>query len=640
MLALVAGIRPEYSGIYPGICGKGPAERGVCPSGSGGRWSAVEHGNTFAEYLLKEIMKKISLVLFLVLLGVCLLRGQPVNDEPETATSIVVTDEFTPLEVNYTGATSSDVDNSGRKDVWYSFTAQSGGFAIRRVSEPFLVLAQLFSVAQNGDLTSLGLVLIGAPDYVANLSTIEESGTFLLRVFHFQPSIADAVASFELKQVFGPPDNDDITQATPIVVTDEFTATDMIYIESTVSGIDNACGINPAFAYDVWYTFPVDGRDVTVKNVSGGTNVILEFFFENGEGTVPLGCINSVANGSDNILHVTNTGIVFMRIIRPFAPNASLTLELRRASVTPPNNDPATAISINVTDVFTPLIVEYVGATSSMVPTECGPNPSISYDVWYTFPAAGSDVIFRNLQGGYDAWIELFLENENDDIVVQECFYAPANGSNNTFQISNTGSILMRVTSPAFQDVSLTLELKQGAALPVSLTTFQAQATPNQKSTHLTWQTASESGNDYFDVQHSTNGQTFTDLGRVTGAGTSQSVREYTFTDNTPQSGTNFYRLRQVDFDGTATLSEVRSVAFAGDGLKVIPNPSVAGSVRLDIPESYFQGLVSLHGLDGRQLRQQSAAQTTLSTVDLPAGIYLLRVRSGVGELVERLVVR
>ncbi|RZK90605.1 MAG: hypothetical protein EOO62_34835, partial [Hymenobacter sp.] len=99
--------------------------------------------------------------------------------------------------------------------------------------------------------------------------------------------------------------------------------------------------------------------------------------------------------------------------------------------------------------------------------------------------------------------------------------------------------------------------------LPVQLAAFAATAAPN-RAVRLGWTTASELNNAYFEVQHSLDGRTFAAVGQVQGRGTSAQASTYSFTDAAPGAATtHYYRLRQVDADGTATFSPVQVVTLA-----------------------------------------------------------------------------
>ncbi|MVN77204.1 T9SS type A sorting domain-containing protein [Hymenobacter sp. HMF4947] len=112
--------------------------------------------------------------------------------------------------------------------------------------------------------------------------------------------------------------------------------------------------------------------------------------------------------------------------------------------------------------------------------------------------------------------------------------------------------------------------------LPVTLASFGAarQAT----GVEVNWATASELNNAGFEVQRSAYGAAFTTLAKVAGAGTSQVSHRYIYFDAAPLRTTSYYRLRQLDTDGTATYGPVVAVQALAAGsatLHVYPNPAI-----------------------------------------------------------------
>ena len=102
--------------------------------------------------------------------------------------------------------------------------------------------------------------------------------------------------------------------------------------------------------------------------------------------------------------------------------------------------------------------------------------------------------------------------------------------------------------------------------LPVELIAFDA--TKESNYVQLDWVTASELNNDYFEILKSDNGVHFESIGRVSGVGTSQQSNRYSFTDFDKKSS-NYYKLKQVDYDGISTYSEVIHVESLDSDIKV-----------------------------------------------------------------------
>jgi hypothetical protein len=112
--------------------------------------------------------------------------------------------------------------------------------------------------------------------------------------------------------------------------------------------------------------------------------------------------------------------------------------------------------------------------------------------------------------------------------------------------------------------------------LPVELSAFAAVR--QDQAARLTWTTATERNNKGFAVQASTNGREFHVLGFVPGAGSSTKAQAYRFVDETAGrvAGTHYYRLQQLDFDGSSSYTAVRSVTFGpaqASELTASPNP-------------------------------------------------------------------
>ena len=100
--------------------------------------------------------------------------------------------------------------------------------------------------------------------------------------------------------------------------------------------------------------------------------------------------------------------------------------------------------------------------------------------------------------------------------------------------------------------------------LPIELASFTGHAV--EKGVRLDWSTASEIDNDYFTVFRSLDGTAWHEIGRVDGAGNSQSLRTYSLLDIHPEPGKNYYKLRQTDYGGTFKDSNVIVVIWGEPG--------------------------------------------------------------------------
>ncbi len=159
--------------------------------------------------------------------------------------------------------------------------------------------------------------------------------------------------------------------------------------------------------------------------------------------------------------------------------------------------------------------------------------------------------------------------------------------------------------------------------LPVTLTKFTAKA--ETKTTALYWETASELNNDKFEIEKSTDGKDFLKIGEVKGNGTSQKINAYSYRDFTPANGLNYYRLKQLDFNGAYAYSDIKFVNFdlKETTFTVFPNP-----VTEVVNFSETVNTVEIYNLQGKLvLRQNNPASSVKIPSHLPNGLYLIKVK-------------
>ena len=182
--------------------------------------------------------------------------------------------------------------------------------------------------------------------------------------------------------------------------------------------------------------------------------------------------------------------------------------------------------------------------------------------------------------------------------------------------------------------------------LPVTLVSFEARRVGTTVA--CTWATASELHNDHFVVERSLDGASFAALGTVAGSGTSAAARTYTFVDAQPAAGVAYYRLRQVDADGTATYAPAVAVPggelAAATEITAVPNPSTGQFALL----TNFAASTQLRGTVMNMLGQSvatiaemlpaGAARLPLDLSAQPAGVYLVHLLGPAGPTTLRLL--
>ncbi len=189
-------------------------------------------------------------------------------------------------------------------------------------------------------------------------------------------------------------------------------------------------------------------------------------------------------------------------------------------------------------------------------------------------------------------------------------------------------------------------EVLKPVTLPVELSRFEAVA--KEKSIILSWSTETELNNSGFSIERSTNGRDFGEISFVEGAGSSSRAEDYTYEDTTPKQGVNYYyRLRQIDFDGTTDLSIVRlaGVRSTKPVFSVGPNPA-SGQTTINL-QAVKSGEGEVHIIDksGQVVASQiieisdGSNSYNLDLNDLVSGIYFVRLSDGVELKYEKLIV-
>ena len=275
--------------------------------------------------------------------------------------------------------------------------------------------------------------------------------------------------------------------------------------------------------------------------------------------------------------------------------------------------------------------------------------------VFYTFPAnsiipaGGLFTIFASgpvsrpeCGGAADVapgFTGIGLNNTGDVVVVRDAqgavvaqmSYGPEGGNDESLALSpdgNLGGGYVGSTTIAGAPAS-PCATNASPALPVDLTHFGA--TDRGKTVEIAWATAREENSSHFIVERAGAGGAFVAVGQLaSGPG------EYRLVDEAPLGGTSYYRLRQVDRDGAQALYGPVSLVRAGAGGLVYPNP-VRETLYLSTPPGPA-GRAELLSASGQRLRSWSGTERELAVGDLPAGVYLLRLRTAAGVQLVRVV--
>ncbi len=178
-------------------------------------------------------------------------------------------------------------------------------------------------------------------------------------------------------------------------------------------------------------------------------------------------------------------------------------------------------------------------------------------------------------------------------------------------------------------------------ALPVELISFSGKVNRQKTGVVLNWSTASELNNKGFEILRIDKDLVeWESLGFVEGKGTTNLENRYEFTDEKANLGRNYYRLKQIDFDGVSEFSKMLSVDFQKPGDMVSIFPTLVKSELffefLEIPNDHPH--IQIFDLTGRKIWEERVERMVINLDELPNGQYIIMVAYNYKEWTGRFV--
>ena len=233
--------------------------------------------------------------------------------------------------------------------------------------------------------------------------------------------------------------------------------------------------------------------------------------------------------------------------------------------------------------------------------------------------------------------LRLMIDTDGDgDMSNAQIVHGTYNSSSNTITysgvtVNNNATYTMGSTSSA-------------NALPVEFLYITAKQELSEN--RIDWATAMEENNSHFIVERTHDGASWESLDEIGGAGFSSNIMKYTYLDQNPYSDVNYYRIKQVDYDGRYDYSPIVMVNSlieeANISLKVYPNPAM-DYVQVQWGQEEETGKIVLIGLNGNVVAEQMPDQHNAMVIDLTSvkdGVYFVQFIGSHTTKTERLVVR
>ena len=169
------------------------------------------------------------------------------------------------------------------------------------------------------------------------------------------------------------------------------------------------------------------------------------------------------------------------------------------------------------------------------------------------------------------------------------------------------------------------MRLAAGIALPVHLLTFTSKTEAGQIK--LNWATANEINSDYFDVERSMDAKVYQKIGTIQAFGTTSTVQNYQFIDVSAKNGIQYYRLKQVDKDGSFEYSRTIAVAKEKNTTsKLYPNPAKDIVVLENKNPDSIKSLTVYNSM-GQTVLIDIKSTNVLNISTLQTGLYFLEVK-------------
>lgn len=212
----------------------------------------------------------------------------------------------------------------------------------------------------------------------------------------------------------------------------------------------------------------------------------------------------------------------------------------------------------------------------------------------------------------------------------------------------NTATNTVTVSSISSFNTVWTLA-SSSSPLPIELLSFNATLNSSKK-VDVTWVTASEINNDYFTIERSSDALNFETVGTVNGAGNSTSELHYAMVDHNPYQGISYYRLKQTDFDGAFTYSQIEKIyldelsntgSITTVAVSVFPNPA-SEMISVTSADNLSGAIIYILNALGQQVKNPviiqnpSEQKVTIQISELASGIYFLKLEQNGQSIVTR----
>ena len=671
LLNIAGSTTDMYHAVYGGTCSATGASL-VCSDANSSTVTGLTIGNTYFIRVYTYTGTTGQNSTFDVCVGSP--PPPPVNDECSGAISLTVNPDLlcgTTTTATIASASASSQDATAcagteDDDVWFSFVATNTEHKVSLLNVSGSTTDMYHSIWEG---TCPGLTLFAGTCRDPNSQTVTGltiGNTYFIRVYTYTATVGQT-STFDVCVGSPPPPpvNDECSGAISLTVNPDLLCgtTTTATIASASASSQDATACAGTEDDDVWFSFVATNTEhkVSLLNVSGSTT---DMYHSIWEGTCPGLTLFAGTCSDPNSQTVTGLTIGNTYFVRVYTYTATVgqTSVFDICIGTPPPigpcgnymyndfcSDPGTLTQGTGTWNYS-TANNYTADNPANISIFCG---SIENNSWYQFTALATTETFTfagvgGTSCGSGIQVEIYDVTTDANgcctnfTSMSNCFN-PGTQTGGTvtasgLTIGNTYYMMIDGNAGAGCDFSVA---GWDVSLPIELIKFEGY---NFKGGNkLNWSTATEINNDYFIVQKSSDAQSFENIGIVNGYGNSNSLKEYSFIDDSPRANeVAFYRLRQIDFDGKYSHSKILIIETKEEvDVKIYPNPT-SNNFSFDISESdnesYTVIYTNVMGANHREQINISEGSNTYEVNEfksLATGIYFVQIINGNNQVVK-----
>ena len=147
----------------------------------------------------------------------------------------------------------------------------------------------------------------------------------------------------------------------------------------------------------------------------------------------------------------------------------------------------------------------------------------------------------------------------------------------------------------------------------------------NKTQIQITWSVATQLNNEKYIIEYSKDARNFSSIGEIAGDGTSNEIKHFDYIHTSPSIGMNYYLIKQVDYDGQYSYSNIATVRYNADSsINIYPNPTTS-EVTVNVPSATTLLIINVYGKLFSQ-QDMSEGRNTINLVELPSGIPIFVV--------------